>query len=61
VNVWSRSRKPVPSGITGFRGRDGPAAMLPETEILVNLLPLTAETAAYSTATCLAPCGAAAT
>jgi glyoxylate/hydroxypyruvate reductase A len=44
VKVWSRSKKPVPSGITGFHGRDGLAAMLPETEILVNLLPLTAET-----------------
>jgi glyoxylate/hydroxypyruvate reductase A len=44
VNVWSRSAKLVPSGITGFHGRDGLAAMLPETEILVNLLPLTAET-----------------
>jgi glyoxylate/hydroxypyruvate reductase A len=44
IKVWSRSAKPVPSGITGFHGRDGLAAMLPDTEILVNLLPLTAET-----------------
>jgi glyoxylate/hydroxypyruvate reductase A len=44
VKVWSRSKKPVSAGITGFHGRDGLAAMLPETEILVNLLPLTAET-----------------
>jgi glyoxylate/hydroxypyruvate reductase A len=44
IKVWSRSKKPVPSGITGFHGRDGLKAMLPETEILVNLLPLTEET-----------------
>jgi glyoxylate/hydroxypyruvate reductase A len=44
VKVWSRSAKPVPAGIAGFHGRNGLAAMLPETEILVNLLPLTAET-----------------
>ena len=44
VKVWSRSENPVPSGITGFHGRDGLAAMAQETEILVNLLPLTAET-----------------
>jgi glyoxylate/hydroxypyruvate reductase A len=44
VKVWSRTAKPVPAGITGFHGRDGLAAMLPATEILVNLLPLTEET-----------------
>jgi glyoxylate/hydroxypyruvate reductase A len=44
VKVWSRSAKPVPAGITGFHGVDGLAAMLPETEILVNVLPLTTET-----------------
>jgi glyoxylate/hydroxypyruvate reductase A len=44
VRVWSRTAKPVPAGITGFHGRDGLKAMLPDTEILVNLLPLTAET-----------------
>jgi glyoxylate/hydroxypyruvate reductase len=44
AKVWSRTAKPVPAGITGFHGRDGLAAMLPETEILVNLLPLTEET-----------------
>jgi glyoxylate/hydroxypyruvate reductase A len=44
VNVWSRSNKPVPAGIRGFHGRDGLAAMAKETEVLVNLLPLTEET-----------------
>jgi glyoxylate/hydroxypyruvate reductase A len=44
VKVWSRSAKPVPAGITGFHGVDGLSAMLHDTEILVNLLPLTAET-----------------
>jgi glyoxylate/hydroxypyruvate reductase len=44
VNVWSRSAKPTPKGIAGFHGRDGLKTMLRETEILVNLLPLTAET-----------------
>lgn len=44
VKVWSRSAKPTPDGITGFHGADGLDAMLGETEILVNLLPLTAET-----------------
>ena len=44
VKVWSRSNKPVPPGITGFHGRDGLRALLPDTEILINLLPLTAET-----------------
>src|SRR5258708_17012950 len=44
VKVWSRTAKPVSAGIIGFHGRDGLWAMLRETEILVNLLPLTAET-----------------
>lgn len=44
VSVWSRSEKPTPPGISGFHGADGLAAMLPETEVLVNLLPLTPET-----------------
>ena len=44
VNVWSRSAKPTPAGITGYHGADGLDAMLAGTEILVNLLPLTAET-----------------
>jgi glyoxylate/hydroxypyruvate reductase A len=44
VKVWSRSAKPTPAGIIGFHGADGLAAMLAETEILVNLLPLTSET-----------------
>ncbi|MDB5653718.1 MAG: D-isomer specific 2-hydroxyacid dehydrogenase, NAD-binding, partial [Tardiphaga sp.] len=44
VKVWSRSAKPTPAGITGFHGAEGLAAMLAETEVLINLLPLTAET-----------------
>ncbi len=44
VGVWSRSEKPTPQGISGFHGAAGLVAMLPETEVLVNLLPLTWET-----------------
>jgi glyoxylate/hydroxypyruvate reductase A len=44
VKVWSRSAKPVGAGVTGFHGSDGLDAMLAETEVLVNLLPLTVET-----------------
>ncbi len=44
VMVWSRTAKPTPPSIRGFHGRSGLAAMLGETEVLVNLLPLTRET-----------------
>jgi len=44
VMVWSRTAKPTPSSIRGFHGRPGLDAMLGETEVLVNLLPLTQET-----------------
>ncbi len=44
VSVWSRSEKSTPQGISGFHGPDGLDALLPETEVLVNLLPLTPET-----------------
>ncbi|ABD06355.1 D-isomer specific 2-hydroxyacid dehydrogenase, NAD-binding [Rhodopseudomonas palustris HaA2] len=44
VMVWSRSPKSTPAAIRGFHGREGLAAMLGETEVLVNLLPLTQET-----------------
>ncbi len=44
VKVWSRSPKPTAEGIVGFHGADGLKAMLGETEVLVNLLPLTSET-----------------
>jgi glyoxylate/hydroxypyruvate reductase A len=44
VKVWSRGAKPPSPGITAFHGRDGLRAMLQDTEILVNLLPLTPET-----------------
>ncbi len=40
---WSRTGQPV-SGVEVFSGMDGLAAMLPRTQILVNLLPLTATT-----------------
>ena len=44
VNVWSRSPKPTPESISGYHGTDGLSAMLGETEVLINLLPLTFET-----------------
>lgn len=44
VKVWSRSAKATGAGVTGFHGSDGLEAMLADTEILVNLLPLTTET-----------------
>jgi glyoxylate/hydroxypyruvate reductase len=44
VMVWSRTAKPTPPSIRGFHGPTGLAAMLDETEVLVNLLPLTQET-----------------
>ncbi len=44
VKVWSRSAKPTPAGVLGFSGTDGLDRMLDDTEVLVNLLPLTTET-----------------
>src|SRR5882757_1489095 len=44
VMVWRRSAKPTPPSIRGFFGPSGLAAMIGETEVLVNLLPLTQET-----------------
>ena len=44
VMVWSRAAKPTSPAIRGFHGPSGLAAMLAETEVLVNLLPLTHET-----------------
>jgi glyoxylate/hydroxypyruvate reductase len=44
VMVWSRSAKLTPPSIRGFHGAAGLDAMLRETEVLVNLLPLTDET-----------------
>jgi len=44
VMVWSRSAKLTPPSIRGFHGGVGLDAMLGETEVLVNLLPLTPET-----------------
>ncbi len=43
VAGWSRSPKALP-GVTGFHGPDGLVPFLNRTEILVCLLPLTAET-----------------
>jgi glyoxylate/hydroxypyruvate reductase A len=44
VMAWSRTAKPMPPGISGFDGTDGLDAMLGQTEVLANLLPLTPET-----------------
>lgn len=44
VMAWSRSAKPTAPPVRGFHGRNGLDAMLGETEVLVNLLPLTRET-----------------
>jgi glyoxylate/hydroxypyruvate reductase A len=44
VKVWSRSPKLTAEGVTGFHGAQGLKTMLSETEVLVNLLPLTSET-----------------
>jgi glyoxylate/hydroxypyruvate reductase A len=44
VMAWSRSAKLTPPSIRGYHGASGLAAMLGETEVLVNLLPLTHET-----------------
>ncbi|MDJ0839069.1 MAG: glyoxylate/hydroxypyruvate reductase A [Acidobacteriota bacterium] len=40
VSGWSRGRR-VLSGVTTYTGAGGLARMLPETDVLVNLLPLT--------------------
>lgn len=44
VAGWSRSGRSAATGIEMFSGEDGLAALLARSEILVNLLPLTAET-----------------
>jgi glyoxylate/hydroxypyruvate reductase len=44
VLVWSRTAKPTSPSVRGFHGPSGLTAMLGETEVLVNLLPLTQET-----------------
>ena len=46
VRSWSRTAKPTSPAVSGFHGPAGLAAMLDETEVLVNLLPLTSETRA---------------
>jgi glyoxylate/hydroxypyruvate reductase A len=59
VKVWSRSAKQTTDGVTGFHGNDGLDAMLAETEVLVNLLPLTPETRGILNTALFAkmPCG----
>ncbi|MFH6785382.1 2-hydroxyacid dehydrogenase [Methylobacterium sp. MA0201] len=44
VRVWGRTPQGADPGITHHHGPDGLATMLGETEVLVNLLPLTPET-----------------
>lgn len=44
VLAWSRSHRTAPAGITVFHGTDGLAALLPQAEVVINLLPLTEET-----------------
>ena len=44
VMCWSRTAKHVTSSVTAYHGPAGLAAMVAETEVLVNLLPLTRET-----------------
>ncbi|QPF86234.1 glyoxylate/hydroxypyruvate reductase A [Bradyrhizobium genosp. L] len=44
VMSWSRTAKAVTSASRSYHGPDGLTAMLGETEVLVNLLPLTSET-----------------
>lgn len=44
VMAWSRTAKPTSPAVRTLHGREGLNAMLGETEVLVNLLPLTQET-----------------
>lgn len=44
VRVWSRTPKLTSAGVSGFHGAAGLDRMLDDTEILINLLPLTPET-----------------
>lgn len=44
VKVWSRTPKVTSAGVAGFHGTDGLDRMLDDTEVLINLLPLTSET-----------------
>jgi glyoxylate/hydroxypyruvate reductase A len=50
---WSRTPRSIP-GVTAFHGRESLGAFLVQAEILVNLLPLTAETAGILSAPALA-------
>lgn len=44
VLAWSRTAHRPPSGVRVFHGTDGLAALLPQAEVAINLLPLTEET-----------------
>jgi glyoxylate/hydroxypyruvate reductase A len=44
VMAWNRTARPAEAPVRTFHGHDGLAEMLRETEVLVNLLPLTPET-----------------
>ena len=44
VMSWSRTEKPASGSLRAFHGPAGLSAMLQQTEVLVNLLPLTPET-----------------
>jgi glyoxylate/hydroxypyruvate reductase A len=44
VRAWSRQPKPITNHVTGYHGDAGLTAMLDETEVLINLLPLTPQT-----------------
>ena len=44
VMSWSRTAKPASGPVRSFHGPDGLAEMIEQTEVLVNLLPLTPET-----------------
>ncbi len=43
LNSWSRSSKTI-QGVTSYTGKNGLTALLNQTDILINLLPLTKET-----------------
>lgn len=44
VAIYSRSGRNLPEGVTGFSGADGLGQLAARSDILINLLPLTAET-----------------
>jgi len=54
VAAWGRQPQPLPDGVRGGFGPEGWAALLPVTDILVNLLPLTPATRGLLDARCFA-------